>query len=105
MVVRITWPPLTPPLLSAGISGTGRNSPFDVASTLIGTGPLISFAMTLCLSVVAAGRPAGTVLMPAFGPERKLAVSARYLRGKARRQMEVPLENEKGPRKGPLTPH
>ena len=30
---------------TCSVSGTGRNSPLDVASTLTGSGPLISFAM------------------------------------------------------------
>jgi hypothetical protein len=32
---------------TCSVSGTGRNSPLDVASTLIGSGPLISFAWLL----------------------------------------------------------
>ena len=32
---------------TGSVSDTGRNSPLDVASTLIGSGPLISFGMPL----------------------------------------------------------
>ena len=34
---------------TCSVSGTGRNSPLDVASTLTGSGPLISFATALTL--------------------------------------------------------